>query len=157
MALLSALFPLHESLIVTTDGEDAVVLKEAVSDKLGVTTVGLAFSSLSDGVAEDTDIAPVITSDNKASICVSTYVVDVRTIGTSREDTINVPGELDGLGGPNDRLGVGCTGRILVYAAVFTDVPEKEFVSLAGRSQVLGVFAPIHSLDGGRVLSTGST
>jgi len=58
------LFPLHESLIVTTDGEDAVVLEEAVSDKLGVTTVGLALSSLSAGVAEDTDIAPVITSDD---------------------------------------------------------------------------------------------
>lgn len=151
------MFPLEKSLIVTASREDSVGLEHAVGDELGVTTVRPRLSSLSAGVAEDTDIAPVITSDDEGSVLVSTHRVDVRTIGTSGEDTINVPGELNGLGGPRHGGGVGSAGGVLGQAAVFTDVPEKEFVSLAGRSEPLAVTRPIHSLDGGRVLSTGST
>lgn len=156
-ALSSALLPLHESLIVTTDGEDTVVLEEAVSNELGVTTVGLALSSLSAGVAEDTDIAPVITGDDEVAALVSTHGVDVRAIGTSGEDTINVPAELNSLGGKRHGCGVGSTGGVLGQVAIFSDVPEEEFVSLASRSEILAVLGPIHSLDGRRVLSTSST
>jgi len=121
-----------------------------------VTTVGVALSSLSDGVTEDAHIAPIITGDDEGAVFVSAHGVDVRAIGTSGEDTINVPGELNGLGGPNSFGGVGSTRRILGQTTVFSDAPEEELVSLASRSEVCAVARPVHSLDGGRVLSTGS-
>lgn len=75
----------------------------------------------------------------------------MRAISTSGEDAINVPRELDGLGCPGYWDGVRGTGRVLSDAAIFTDVPEEEFIGLTSRSKELGVFTPVHALDGGRV------
>jgi len=150
------LFPLEKSLIVTASREDSVGLEHAVGDELGVTTVRPRLSSLSAGVAEDADIAPVITRDEESALLVSSDAVDVRTIGTSGEDTINVPAELHTLGSKDHGLRVGSTGGVLSNLAIL-DSPEEEFVSLAGRSEPLAVLGPIHSLDGGRVLVAHST
>lgn len=149
--------PLHEGLIVTTDREDAISLEDAVGNVLRVTTVGSALSSLSAGVTEDTDVAPIISSEDKSAGLIASNSVDLGAILTSREDAVNVPGELDSLGSPHNRLGVGDTSGILVNASVFTDVPEEELVSLAGRSEPQGVVRPIHSLDGRRVLASSSS
>jgi len=153
----SASLPLHEGLIVTTDGKDTVSLEHAVGDVLRVATVGSALASLSDGVTEDTDVAPVIASKDKSAVFIASNSVDLGAILTSGEDAVNVPGELDSLGCPHDRLGVGDTSGVLINASSFTDVPEEELVSLAGRSKPLGVVRPIHSLDSRRVLGSSSS
>jgi len=148
----SALLPLHEGLIVTTDREDALTLEDEVGHELGVSTEGSGLSSLPDGVAEEADIAPVISSSDEITFRVSSDAVDVSAIGTSGEDTITVPAELDGLGCPRDSGGVRCTARVLLHLSVFTNVPEEEFVGQAGGSKELAIGRPIHGLDGRRVL-----
>jgi len=154
--LRSALFPLEDSLVVTTNGEKTIALEKDTSAERGVSSEGSGSGSLSDGVSEDSHVVPVITSGDEVASSVSSDLVDVRSIGTSGEDTINVPRELDGLGGPHDRLGVGSTGGILSDATVFTHVPEKEFVGLASRSEPLGLNTPVNGLDGRGVLGTSS-
>lgn len=153
----SASLPLHEGLIVTTYREDAISLEEAVGNVLRVSTVGSALSSLSDRITEDANIAPIISSEDKSAVLIASNSVDLRAILTSREDAINVPGELDSLGCPHNRLSVGYTSWVLINASSFTNVPEKELVSLAGRSHPLRVSRPVHSLDSRRVLGTSSS
>jgi len=147
----SALLPLHESLVVATDREDAVSLKNDVSYELRVSTVSSALGSLSNGVTEEAYIAPVVSGQDKLSGGVAADTVDVRSIGTSGEDTVNVPRELDSLSSPDYRDSVAGTVGVLSNATVFTDLPEEELVSLTSRSEVLGVGAPVHALDGRRV------
>jgi len=122
-----------------------------------VPTVSPALVALSDGVTEEAYIAPVITSHDKATIGAAADAVNVRAIGTSGEDAINVPRELDGLGCPGSGDGVRGTARVLRDAAIFTDVPEEELIGLASRSKERGVGRPVHALDGGRVFVSSSS
>lgn len=147
----SALLPLHESLVVATNREDAVSLENDVSYELRVSTVSSALSSLSNGVTEEAHIAPVVSSEDELSCGVAADTIDVRSISTSGEDTINVPRELDSLSGPDNRDSVAGTVRVLSNATVFTDLPEEQLIGLASRSEVLGVGAPVHALNSRRV------
>lgn len=62
MSSCSSFLPLHEGLVVASDGENAISLEDNVSHKLRVSTVSPALMALSDGVTEEAYIAPVVTS-----------------------------------------------------------------------------------------------
>jgi len=121
-----------------------------------VTSVSTALVSFSNGVSEDTNIAPVITSDDKVSSLVSCNSVDVSTISALGVDTINVPEELNSLGSPHLSFGVRSSTGVLFNRTILGNCPEEELVSTTVRSEVGTILRPVEGHDVRRVFTTTS-
>jgi len=104
----SAFLPLHEGLIVTTDGEETLVAsaEHDTDDVLGVTAVasGLAFDAR---VVEEVHETEIVTSGEDLLVVGAANGVDMGAIGASGVDTSGLPEELAGGGGPLSVLEVG--------------------------------------------------
>ena len=106
--MCSLSLPLHEGLIVSTDGVEmcvVVVAEEDANNVLGVTTVGSGLA-LDNWVTEEVHEAVVITSGHEHLVAGASNGVDVGTIGARWVDTLSLPLEFDGLGSPLNSLGV---------------------------------------------------
>ena len=110
----SGSFPLHEGLIVSTNREESGVTgaEHDTDDVLGVTseTLGLALDAW---VVEEVDETIVITGGEELFVIGATDGVDVGTIGALGVDTLGLPEELAGDGGPLDVLQVGSAAWVL--------------------------------------------
>lgn len=104
----SGALPLHEGLIVTTNGVEVAVAsaEEHADDVLRVAAVraGLA---LDDRVAEEADETVIITGGDKLLVSGGADRVDMGAITARGVDSLDVPSELDSLGGPLSASGVG--------------------------------------------------
>ena len=142
----SAFLPLHEGLIVTTDGEQVSVsgAEKDAGDVLGVTTERSGDTSLEAGVVEEADKTVIVTGGKEHLVIGTADGVDMGAIGASGVDTLGLPEELAGHGGPLSVLEVGAAGRILL--AVFSG-EEEELVSTTVGSEELGVSAPVEGHD----------
>ena len=147
----SALLPLHEGLIVTTNGEESGVIsaEQDTDDVLRVTTVR-SWHGLDAWVVEDVDETVVITGGEELLVSRAADGVDVGAIGALGVDTGGLPEELAGDGSPDSVLEVGSAGWVLVARG---DLEEEELVSTAVGAEVLGVSAPVESHDVGGVAS----
>ena len=143
--MCSALLPLHEGLIVSTDGEESGVTgaEHDTDDVLGVTseTLGLALDAW---VVEEVDETVVITGGEELFVLGATDGVDVGTIGALGVDTLGLPEELAGDGGPLNILEVGSAAWVL--RAVLSS-EEEELVGTTVGADELGVSAPVEGHD----------
>jgi len=142
----SAFLPLHEGLIVTTDGVEVGVAstEHDTDDVLRVTTVGARHATLAARIAEEADETVVITSGEESAVTGCAHRVDVSAIGAGGVDTLGVPSELDGLGGPCGAGGVGSARGILLAVG---DGEEEELVGATVGADGCGSSAPVHSHD----------
>ena len=106
--LCSALLPLHEGLIVTTDGEKSSIVgaEQNTDDVLGVTAVRSGLGSDA-WIVEDVNETIVITSGEEHLVAGANHGVDVSAVSAAGVDTLGLPEELAGDSGP---LGVQCVG-----------------------------------------------
>ena len=118
---------------------------------LRVASERLRLDSLSGRVTEDVDETEVIASADKGLLLVHVDTIDMVTAGLSREDTIDQPAELSVVGSPKGALVVGGTARVLITARQRTE--EEQLITIADRSDALGVSAPIESSDSGVMLA----
>lgn len=107
--------------------------------------------ALSGRVAEDVDETEVITSADEGLLLVHVDTVNVVTTSLSGEDTIDQPAELGVVGSPESALVVRGTARILIAARQRTE--EEELITIADRSNHLGVSTPIESGDSSVMLA----
>ena len=148
-ATSSGALPLHEGLIVATDRVEVAISRaeEDANDVLGVTAVR-AGAALDARVTEEADETVVITGGEELSVEGGAHGVDVGAISARGVDTLDIPSELDSLGGPLGALGVAAAGRILVAVG---HGEEEELVGTAVGTDVLRLSAPVHGHDVGRV------
>jgi len=106
----------------------------------GVTSEGAGNSTVSGRVSEELDETVIITASDEVSILGSADTVDVSTISTAGEDTLNIPAELGSLGGPNGTSGVGSTRSILAHTI---ELEEEKFVSTTVGANVRTISSPI--------------
>ena len=106
----SACFPLHDSLIVSTDTEQIVVELASAEgnsdDVLGVSSETSWDTSFSAWVSEDLDEAEVVTTGNQRLVLARVDTVDVGTVSSPWEDSVDAPAKLAVLGGPISSGGV---------------------------------------------------
>ena len=146
----SGSLPLHEGLIVATNGEEArIVSREHGTDYvLGVTAIRSGLSTLSARITEEVNETVVITSGKEHSIVRASNAINVSTIGARRIDTFSFPLELAGLGSPDGGSGVRSAARILDAVG---DGVEEELVGTTVGADVSIVGAPIQGHDVGVV------
>lgn len=94
----SACFPLHHSLIVSTDTEQ-IVLEFASAEvnsnnMLGVPSETSWAGTLSAWVSEYLHEAIIVTSCNQGLVLACVDAIDVGAVSSPREDSVNVPAEL---------------------------------------------------------------
>ena len=144
----SALLPLHHGLIVATNREEFGVIcgEHRTDDVLGVTAVRSGNTTLSARVAEEANETVVITGGQEHTIIGASNTVNVGTICARGVDTLSLPLELAGLGGPDSGSGVRSAGWIL---CAFGDSVEEELVSTTVRADVSVVRAPVQGHDVG--------
>jgi hypothetical protein len=111
-------------------------VEDDVGDVFGVSTVRLRQTSLDARISEDPHQGEVVTGAEEVAIGRSSNSVDVSAILTLGVDTVDVPRELDGLGGPCDSLGVGFAGGILLAVG---DGEVEELVGAAVGSDPLSI------------------
>ena len=89
--------PLHEGLIVTTDGPEVAVIwtEHSTDNMLGVTTERPWFASHAAWVSEDGNETVVISTGKESTVGTSANTVDVSAISALGVDSLNVPSELD--------------------------------------------------------------
>lgn len=152
----SAFLPLHEGLIVSTNGVEVTVIlgEHDTDDVLGVTAVTAGLAALSARVAEQVDEAEIVSGSQKHAIAGAANGVDVSTIGASGVDTFSGPLELDSLGCPLDTSCVGSATLVLSPVAILGE--EEELVSATVGAEVLGVLAPVKGHDVGVVGLAGT-
>ena len=90
----------------------------------------------------------IITGSNEFLIFGHGARVDMGTITTWWEDTLNIPSKFTGLIRPNSSNGVGSTGWISLLG---TNVEEQKFVSTTDGSDETSIGSPIDSSDEGTV------
>ena len=103
---LSVSLPLHESLVIASNGEEvSIIAVEGNShDMLGVTSERNGQVTFSARISEDIDEAIIICDDDQGLILREAHIVDMSAISARREDTINEPSKLGGVcmpGGSN--------------------------------------------------------
>ena len=113
-----------------------------------MTAVRSGLSTLSAWVTEEANETVVITSGQELTVIGATNAVDVGAIGALGIDTLSLPLELAGLGGPDGGSSVRSTRGILLAVG---DGVEKELVCTTVRADVFVVRAPIQSHDVGVV------
>jgi len=135
LAECSASLPLHEGLIVTTNGvEIGVAIGEHdTDDVLRVTTVA-SRSALDAGVSEEVDKTVVIASGEELTVSGAADRVDMGAVSARGVDTGGLPLELASLASPLGALGVAATGRILFAVG---DGVEEELVGTAVGADVV--------------------
>jgi hypothetical protein len=145
----SAFLPLHEGLIVTSNGEEVAVIsaESNADDVLGVTSVASGLT-LDDGVAEQVHETVIISGSHELAVSRAANRVDVSSIGSGGVDTLGLPLELAGLGFPLGTLGVGTARWVL--SAVW-DGEEQKLVSTTVGADVRAILAPVKSHDVGGV------
>ena len=94
------------------------------------------------------DETVIITGSNEFLIFGHGARVDMGTITTWWEDTLNIPSKFTGLVRPNSSNGVGSTGWISLLG---TNVEEQKFVSTTDGSDETSIGSPIDSSDEGTV------
>ena len=146
----SALLPLHEGLIITSNGVESGVVTAAefnTDDVLGVTSVASGLT-LDNGVAEQVHETVIISGSHELAVSRAADGVDVSSIGSGGVDTLGLPLELAGLGLPSGTLGVGAARWVL--SAVW-DGEEQKLVSTTVGADVRAILAPVKSHDVGGV------
>ena len=125
----SLALPLHEGLIVATDGEELGVSSTELdtNDVLGVTTERAGEATVSAWVAEEVDETKVVTSGEELTVTGAGNGVDVSAIGALGVDALSLPLELAGLGGPLNAGGVAAA--VLILLAVW-DGEEEEIYQI---------------------------
>ena len=113
-----------------------------------MTTVRSGLFTLSAWVTEEANETVVITSGKELSVMGASNAVDVGTIGALGVDTLSLPLELAGLGGPDGSSGVRSAGGILFAGGDFV---EEELVSTTVRADIFVLRAPIQGHDVGVV------
>mmetsp|Transcript_31740 Transcript_31740/g.42988 ORF Transcript_31740/g.42988 Transcript_31740/m.42988 type:complete len:347 (-) Transcript_31740:322-1362(-) len=97
-------------------------------------------STISSRVSVKLDKTEVITSGNEHTILGTVDAIDVGAIGTAGEDTLNVPGELGSLSGPNGTSGVASTRWVL---GAVVHLEEEELVGTAVGADVRTISSPV--------------
>lgn len=96
---------MHDGLIISTDAEQ--VLCEVASaevnshDMLGVSSETSWHASFSAWVSEDLDEAIIVTSSNQRLVLITVDTIDMGTISSFWEDSVDAPAELAMLGSPD--------------------------------------------------------
>ena len=108
-------------------------LAEAVSSELGsdnvlrVSSEASWHASLSAWVSEKLDETVIVTGGDERLVLVEVDTIDMGSISSSWEESVNGPSELAVTGLPDGSSGVRCT--VLVLSAVW-DTEEEELVSV---------------------------
>jgi len=123
-------------------------------DVLGVTSQRSRLSTFSGRVSVDLDETVVITSGDEHTVLGTADTIDVSAVSTAGEDTLNIPRELGGLGGPSHTSGVA-SARWVVGAVVHLE--EEKLVSTTVGADVRTVNSPVKVSDVGFVSLKGST
>lgn len=111
---------------------------------------GLGAGSGSAGVVEATDETVIISSEDELLSLVGADTVDVGSVGSSGEDSINVPSELAGVGGELNRGGVASARGVLFPGSVVALEVEMLVGSAVG-ADVGAVTGPVEGDNEGVV------
>ncbi len=138
-------------MVVTSDRVEVLIIAVEINSHnvLGVTSERNRVVTFSARVSEDVDKAVVIASSNESIVLGERNAVDVSAISAAREDALDEPSVLGGVGLPGgvDSCG-GAAGILLASVAV----EEEELVGAANTSEVRAVLAPVDGDDEGVVL-----
>lgn len=117
---------------------------------LRVASEGLGAGSGSAGVVEATDETVIISSEDELLSLVGADTVDVGSVGSSGEDSINVPSEFAGVGGELNRGGVG-SARGVVFPGSVVALEVEMLVGSAVGADVGAVTGPVEGDNEGVV------
>ena len=142
MSFFSAYCPLHDSLIVTSNGpEFASILVELNSyNMLGVTSEASWEASAGGWVVPNADETEVVTGSNELAVLGEVYTVDVGTIDVSWVDTSLGPSISGSVGSPDSLNGRGGSTGVLLAR---WDGEKEKLMSTANSLDVGTVAAPI--------------
>lgn len=142
----STSLPLHEGLIVTTDGPkvEVVVSEHGTDNMFGMATVRAWSSSHAGRIVEQCHETVVISASKKLAIGGARDTVDVSAICALRVDSLDVPSELHGRGSPSDFSSVGPSRWILRDGI---GLCEEKFVGSAVSSNPCIIFRPVKGHD----------
>jgi len=113
-------------------------------DVLGVTSQRSGLSTFSGRVSVDLDETVVITTSDEHTVLGAVNTIDVSSIGTAGEDTLNIPRELGSLSGPSNTGGVASTRRIL---RAVVHLEEEELISTTVGADVRTINSPVKVSD----------
>ena len=149
----SLLQPLHDSLVVTTDREqplgESTSSESGSDDVLGVSSVTSWHVSDSAWISKSGNESEIITASDKRLVLVEINTVDVGSIGSLGEDTVDEPSEFGVASCPDSAGGVGSTTWVLVTT---WHREVEELVGVADGLNVSSVHGPVDAGNGSIVL-----